>query len=91
MAPKIFIDSHHPLTMNSGMPSCSMPNTCPPGLVKKAELAKRLSVCDRQIDEWVKQKMIPYIKPGPHCIRYDVAEVIAELKKRYQVNPRDRE
>ena len=59
-------------------------------LVKKPELAKRLSVCTRQIDEWVANRIIPFIQTGPHCIRYDVADVVAELKRNYQVNPRER-
>jgi len=91
MALKIIIDTHHLLTTNSGTLSCSMSTARPLGLVKKAELAKRLSVCAREIEKWMKQERIPYLKMGPHCIRYDVEDVISALKKNYQVNPRDRE
>jgi hypothetical protein len=91
MATKITIHTHHLLTANtSSFTGAAGIEQTPTSLVKKAELAKRLSVCAREIEKWMKQQMIPYVQMGPHCIRYDVEDVISELKKKYQVNPRER-
>lgn len=91
MATKITIHTHHLLTANtSSFTGSASAEQYPTSLVKKAELAKRLSVCSREIEKWMKLQMIPYLQMGPHCIRYDAEEVICELKKKYQVNPRER-
>lgn len=91
MATKIIIHTHHLLTANtSSFTGSASAEQVPTSLVKKAELAKRLSVCAREIEKWMKLQMIPYVQMGPHCIRYDVEDVISELKKKYQVNPRER-
>jgi hypothetical protein len=84
------LSAHHLLTTNTGALAGASGVASQVGLVKKAELSKRLSVCNRQIDEWIRKMVIPYVKIGPHCIRYDVEDVICELKRVYQVYPRDR-
>ena len=40
-------------------------NTIEPTLIKKKELARRLSVSTRSIDTWVGKRMIPYIQITP--------------------------
>jgi excisionase family DNA binding protein len=61
-----------------------------PALIKKKELAKRLSVSTRTIDEWVRLRKIPYIQIGPRFYLYDFDAVLAALKKHYGVEPRTR-
>jgi hypothetical protein len=59
-----------------------------PTLIKKKELAKRLSVSTRSIDGWVAKRMIPYIQITPRFYLYEFDAVLAALKKHYQVEAR---
>lgn len=59
-----------------------------PTLVKKRELAKRLSVSPRSIDGWVSKRVIPYIQITPRFYLYEFDAVLAALKKHYQVDAR---
>jgi hypothetical protein len=65
-------------------------NTIEPTLIKKKELAKRLSVSTRSIDTWVGKRMIPYIQITPRFYLYDFDAVLAALRKLYQVEPESR-
>lgn len=56
-----------------------------PTLIKKRELAKRLSVSPRTIDEWARKRKIPYLRVGPRFYLYDFEAVVAALRKLYQV------
>ena len=58
-----------------------------PTLIKKKELAKRLSVSTRSIDGWVSKRVIPYIQITPRFYLYEFDAVLAALKKHYQVDP----
>ena len=58
-----------------------------PTLIKKKELAKRLSVSTRSIDVWVGKRMIPYIQITPRFYLYDFEAVLAAVRKHYQVDP----
>jgi DNA-binding transcriptional MerR regulator len=60
-------------------------NTIEPTLIKKKELAKRLSVSTRSIDGWVAKRLIPYIQITPRFYLYEFDAVLAALKKHYQV------
>ena len=62
-------------------------NAIEPTLIKKKELAKRLSVSTRSIDTWVGKRMIPYIQVTPRFYLYEFDAVLAALKKHYQVEP----
>ena len=58
-----------------------------PTLIKKKELAKRLSVSTRSIDNWVSKRIIPYIQAAPRFYLYEFDAVLAALKKHYGVEP----
>lgn len=62
-------------------------NTNEPALIKKKELAKRLSVSPRTIDEWARKRMIPFIPVTTRLYLYDFDAVLAVLKKKYQIDP----
>jgi hypothetical protein len=61
-------------------------NTIEPTLIKKKELAKRLSVSTRSIDTWVGKRMIPYIQITPRFYLYEFDAVLAAIRKHYQVD-----
>ena len=61
-------------------------NTIEPTLIKKKELARRLSVSTRSIDTWVGKRMIPYIQITPRFYLYDFEAVLAAVRKHYQVD-----
>jgi len=62
-------------------------NTIDPTLIKKKELAKRLSVSTRTIDTWVGKRLIPYIQITPRFYLYEFDAVLAAIRKHYQVDP----
>ena len=75
------INSSHPVEqVAKAIPGCS--------LIKKKELAKRLSVSTRTIDEWVRKRMIPSLHISPMFYLYDYDAVLASLRKQYQVDAR---
>ncbi len=59
-----------------------------PTLIKKKELATRLSVSPRTIDEWVRTRKIPHLQISPRFYLYDFEAVLAALRKLYQVDVR---
>ena len=59
-----------------------------PTLIKKKELAKRLSVSNRSIDTWVAKRVIPYIRITPRFYLFEFEAVLASLKRHYQVDAR---
>ena len=59
-----------------------------PTLIKKKELAKRLSVSPRTIEEWTQKRIIPRIAVTTRLNLYDFDEVLAVLKDRYHVGAR---
>ena len=61
-------------------------STIEPTLIKKKELAKRLSVSTRTIDNWVAKRTIPYIQVSPRFYLYEFGAVLEALKKNYQVD-----
>jgi hypothetical protein len=76
-------------TINSSNPVEQVANAIPScSLIKKKELAKRLSVSTRTIDEWVRKRMIPYLHISPRFYLYDYDAVLASLRKQYQVDAR---
>jgi excisionase family DNA binding protein len=57
-------------------------------LIKKKELAERLGVSPRTIDNWVASRAIPYLAMSPRLHLFDYEQVLESLRKRYQVDPR---
>jgi hypothetical protein len=57
-------------------------------LIKKKELAERLGVSPRTIDNWVAARAIPYLALSPRLHLFDYGQVIEALRKRYQVEVR---
>ena len=51
------------------------------GFMKKADLAKRLGLKSRSIDNWMKAGIIPYMKIGKHAVRFYWPEVKKSLLK----------
>lgn len=82
------ISMHSLRTMNTSDPAAGLGVVGPvhPTLIKKKELAKRLSVSPRTIDEWARKRMIPHLQIGPRFYLYDFEEVLAALRKHYQVD-----
>lgn len=56
-----------------------------PTLIKKPELAKRLSVSPRTIDDWVAKRIIPYLPVSPRLHLFNFEEVLSALSMQYKV------
>jgi hypothetical protein len=59
-------------------------NTTPaddPALLKRPQLARAINVSARTVDNWQKQKRIPYLKLSARCVRYHLPTVLAALRK----------
>ena len=56
-----------------------------PALVKKSELAKVFSVSPRTVDNWVAQRLIPYLTPSPRMHLFDVSAVKKALAAKFEV------
>lgn len=86
---KIILQSTTPTTTHSGEANPSMPAAprVSPTLIKKKELAKRLSVSTRTIDNWVAKRMIPYIQVSPRFYLYEFEVVLAAIRAHYQIEP----
>lgn len=58
--------------------------------VKKAELARALGVSPRTVDNWVSRRMIPYIAVSPRMHLFDLDDVKAALRDKFEVTAADR-
>lgn len=85
---KATILKHPARTSNTSQPLEGNSGPVQPTLIKKKELAKRLSVSTRSIDGWVSKRVIPYIQITPRFYLYEFDAVLAALKKHYQVDAR---
>lgn len=54
-------------------------------LIKKRELAARLSISPRTVDDLVAKRTIPYIAISPRLHLFDLEAVQAALAKRFEV------
>lgn len=63
-------------------------NTTPQSFLKKKLLAERLGVSVRTIDNWVSQRIIPYLAPSPRLHLFDFDAVRAALNARFGVEPK---
>ena len=86
---KVTISTTNVRTMNSSEPIAAIGTSglVQPTLIKKKDLAKRLSVSTRTIDDWVGKRLIPYIQITPRFYLYDFEAVLAKIRKHYQVDP----
>ena len=57
-------------------------------LVKKSELAKAFSVSPRTVDNWVAQRLIPYLAPSPRMHLFDVSAVKKALAAKFEIAAR---
>ena len=56
-----------------------------PIYVRKADLAKKLGVSPRTIDNWLAKRMIPVIATSPRMHLFDVEAVKRALEERFEV------
>lgn len=52
-----------------------------PALLTKYQLAEELQVSKRSVDYWTTQGLIPHVRVGRHLVRFDLADVLAHLKR----------
>ena len=85
---KAIIQSTTHQTMNSSHSNSTTgsPVSNQPVLIKKKELAKRLSVSPHTIDAWVQRREIPCIKVTPRLYLYEVDAVMAAIRKKYRID-----
>jgi hypothetical protein len=50
-------------------------------LLKRPQLARAINVSPRTIDNFVARKIIPAIRISTRCVRFDLASVLAALRK----------
>ena len=50
-------------------------------LLKRAQLARAINVSARTVDNWQKQKRIPFLKLSARRVRYHLPSVLAALRK----------
>ena len=82
--------THNVRTTNSSEPMMASGSAeiVQPTVIRKKELAKRLSVSTRTVDNWMAKRLIPYIQVTPRFYLYEFDAVFAALKKHYQVDAR---
>ena len=52
-----------------------------PNLVKKPVVAKAASVSNRSVDNWMREKRIPFVRLSPRCVRFHLPSVLAALRR----------
>ena len=50
-------------------------------LLKRPQLARALNVSPRTVDNWQKQKKIPFLRLSERCVRFSLEGVLRALKK----------
>ncbi len=56
-----------------------------PGFIKKKDLAARLLVTARTVENWQRRGVLPFVKVGK-VVLFDWLEVVATLKKNFGVH-----
>lgn len=84
---KAILITPNTLTMNSSEPlnASGSGENSQPNIIRRQELAKRLAVSTRTIDNWMAKRLIPYIQISPRFYLYEFDAVLAALKKHYGV------
>jgi hypothetical protein len=52
-----------------------------PVLLKRRQLAHALNASPRSVDNWQKERKIPFIKISARCVRFHLPSVLAALRK----------
>jgi hypothetical protein len=52
-----------------------------PALLKRQQLARAINASPRNVDNWQRERKIPFIRIGPRCVRFHLASVLAALRK----------
>ena len=55
-------------------------------LLKKGQLAEELNMSTRSVENFMRRGWIPFVRIGKKIVRFDLADVLATLKSRGQVN-----
>jgi predicted site-specific integrase-resolvase len=55
-------------------------------LLKKGRLAEELNISERSVENFMRRGWIPYVRIGKKSVRFCLADVLATLKARGQVN-----
>lgn len=85
---KIMIASHESQSLNTEtLAEFQQHAPAEPTLIKRKELATRLSVSPRTVDNWVAKRIIPYIQVNPRFYLYDFDAVLAAVRKHYEIDP----
>jgi hypothetical protein len=50
-------------------------------LVKKKVVARATSASPRTVDNWMQQRLIPFVKISARCVRFHLPSVLAALRK----------
>jgi len=51
------------------------------GLVRKRDVARAASVSPRCVENWMRAKVIPFVRISRRCVRFDLSRVLAALRK----------
>jgi excisionase family DNA binding protein len=65
--------------------------TASPDYETKSQVARRLNVCKRTIDNMMRQRRLPFIKPTSKIVRFPKAEVDAYPARNFHINVNGRE
>jgi excisionase family DNA binding protein len=89
---KAILQSSNQRTMNTCDPNAPLGRQAPDGpiLIKKKDLAKRLSVSPSTIDGWVQRREIPFFQVTARLYLYELEAVMEALKNLYQIEPAKR-
>jgi hypothetical protein len=66
------------------IPNVQVPLSAPAdaaALLKRGQLARTLNASCRSIDNWQRQRKIPFIRISPRCVRFHLPSVLAALRK----------
>ena len=55
-------------------------------LLKKGQLAEELNISTRSVENFMRRGWIPFVRIGKKSVRFCLADVLATLKSRGQVN-----
>jgi excisionase family DNA binding protein len=73
--------------MNSELPEC----LTTPDYETKSQVARRLNVSRRTVDNLMRQRRLPFIKLTSKIVRFPKAEVDAYLAQHFRINARGQE